>query len=446
MRSYKVFVDILISLFYILTTFFMIDSKLKDKKENNFIVKFIYCLILLIIDALIDIYVRDIYTMSIAIITSVIVIFIYLYFFKVGRIYYKIYISVMYISFLIVITYMVMLILGFIISRYRINNSYNTFELEIFAVIIIRIILIIATFLLEWYIKGRKSSNKVSRNFFSIIIILIIGILGSYGIKEETFSVVLPTNKLESNKGLYIPMALAIFNIYFIVEFSKYEKDIEIERNLENKIKKYELQKEYNDKVYEIYKEMRAWRHDYRNNIQAIGNLAKCGDIEGIRGYILNLNIGLDNSECIVYTGNNIIDSILTTKILTARTHEISFDLKIDKIIKIDMDNMDISTLLGNLLDNAIEACQRTDEDRFIKVSMVNIKNQFIIIVENSTNGKVNCVDGKYLTSKTGGDHGIGMSQIDKVVDKYNGYINRAYDGRKFKTTIVFSGITTVKY
>ena len=248
-------------------------------------------------------------------------------------------------------------------------------------------------------------------------------------------------NTVKSNVFFNTSIVMVIFNIFFMIVYRDYEKSIEVESRLENELKQYKLEKKYTEEVYEIYKEMKTWRHDYRNNIQAIGNLAKYGDVEGIKEYIFNLNIGLDDSECIVYTGNNVIDSILTTKILVAKSYNIKFDLRIDKIIKIHMENIDIATLLGNLLDNSIEACQRSNLERFIKLNIVNIKKQFIIILENSTDGKVKCVNGKYLTDKKSDYHGIGMSQIDKIVGKYNGYINREFDGKIFRTTILFAEI-----
>ena len=441
MSNYGFFAEVFLNLIDILTTFFVIDKKLKDKINNNFFKKMICCLILLVIDTIGGIYDSNIYVITIIIIGTSIVMFIYLYFFKVGDMYYKIYVSVVYIALLTVVSYTAMIILGITITNYIQSHSYNIFLIQVFITITIKSTLIITAIILIYYRKRRKSANKISRSFFSIIIILLIGIVGSVGIKENIFSLTFYTHQSDSIKMLNIPMVIGIFNIFFLVVFSDYEKSVEVEVKLENEIRGYELEKKYSEEVYEIYKEMKAWRHDYRNNIQAIGNLAKYGDIDAIKEYIFNLDIGLSASECIVYTGNNIIDSILTTKILIAKSHEITFDLKIDKINQVNMDNIDISTLLGNLLDNSIEACQRIGENRFIKVTIVNIKKQFIIIVENSTDGKVKYINEKYITSKKSGYHGIGMGQIDRVVNKYKGYINRECSGNIFKTTVVFTEI-----
>ena len=442
MRSYSLFTEATLGLIDILIIFFAIDNKLKDNEKNNFIVKSVYCLTLLVIDILSKAYSDNNLLIGIFIFISISIVFIYLHFFKVGEIYQKVYISVKYISFLIIVAYTIMMVLEMGISIYIRNNVYDIFALKIFFSIIMRSTLALITFLLLRYRKSSKRANKVNRNFISAIIMLIVCVVGTIGIKDNVFSLIFSENEIQSSKMLNIPMVICFFNIFFIAASFDYEKSVEVEMKLENEMKKYELEKKYNDEVYQIYKEMKAWRHDYRNNIQAIGSLAKCGDIEGIKNYILNLNVGLDDSERIVYTGNNIIDSILTTKILMAKSYEINFDLKIDKITKINIDNIDLSTLLANLLDNSIEACQRVNTERFVKVSIVNIKKQLIIIVENSTDGNIKYVDGKYLTSKTHGNHGIVMGQIDKIISKYNGYINREYDNVKFKTTILFSGVT----
>lgn len=433
--------EMLLNLIDVLTTFFVIDKKLKDKNENNFFVKFICCLILLVTDTLGGRNDKSILGIIILVISVSTVTFTYLYFFKIGDMHYKIYVSVVYIVLFTIVLYTTMIILAILVTNYMQNYSYNTFLMQIFITITIKSTLIITAIILTYHRKRRKSANKISRSFFSIVIILLVGIVGSVGIKENIFSLVFYMNQSNTIKMLNIPMAIGIFNIFFLAVFSDYEKSVEVEVKLENEIRGYELEKKYSEEVYEIYKEMKAWRHDYRNNIQAIGNLAKYGDIDAIKEYIFNLDIGLTNSECIVYTGNNIIDSILTTKILIAKSHEITFDLKIDKMNQVNMDNIDISTLLGNLLDNSIEACQRIGENRFIKVTIVNIKKQFIIIIENSTDGKVKYINEKYITSKKSGYHGIGMGQIDRVVNKYKGYINRECSGNIFKTTVVFTEI-----
>lgn len=104
----------------------------------------------------------------------------------------------------------------------------------------------------------------------------------------------------------------------------------------------------------------------------------------------------------------------------------------------VTISNMDLCTLLSNLLDNAIEACELyKGKDSFIDIEMSLIKNNLLCNIKNSANPVKTDAKGQYLTNKKTGDHGFGMLQIDRIIKQYNGFVTRKYKNNVFETDII---------
>lgn len=88
-------------------------------------------------------------------------------------------------------------------------------------------------------------------------------------------------------------------------------------------------------------------------------------------------------------------------------------------------------------MDNAIEACERIEKDRFINIKIITTKKNLIILIQNSMNGNIELKDNEYFSSKKKGLLGRGIMQINKIVDQYNGVVTRKHDNYIFETKIV---------
>lgn len=99
---------------------------------------------------------------------------------------------------------------------------------------------------------------------------------------------------------------------------------------------------------------------------------------------------------------------------------------------------VDLCVLIGNLIDNAIEACEKMDpsRDRFIRIYMCVRKKQFYLSVSNATGETVRRLDQEYITHKRG-NHGNGLRRINKVVEKNRGFINRQNEPGVFATEVM---------
>ena len=190
------------------------------------------------------------------------------------------------------------------------------------------------------------------------------------------------------------------------------------------------------DEVQNIYVTMRGWRHDYHNHLQSLKAKLNKNQIDESVEYLNELEKDLDDIHQIVETGNINIDAILNSKLSLAMTHDIDVNVKVSIPKDLPINNIDCCVLLGNLIDNAIEACEKVNDNKYIRLYIGLYKKQLYISITNATNEIVRKFDEEYITTKRG-NHGHGLKRINKVVEKYNGYINRKNEPGVFVTEIM---------
>jgi sensor histidine kinase regulating citrate/malate metabolism len=104
---------------------------------------------------------------------------------------------------------------------------------------------------------------------------------------------------------------------------------------------------------------------------------------------------------------------------------------------KLTVSDIDLSVLIGNLIDNAVEACEKiSDVPKFIRLYIGVFKKQLYISVSNATKEVVRKLDEEYISTKRG-NHGHGLKRINLIVDKYGGFINRKNEPGVFVTEVM---------
>jgi sensor histidine kinase regulating citrate/malate metabolism len=199
-----------------------------------------------------------------------------------------------------------------------------------------------------------------------------------------------------------------------------------------------DLMKKHVTEVENIYKQMRGWRHDYHNHIQIMKAYRSLGKNEEIDDYLNSLETDLTNIDTLIKSGNVMVDAILNSKLSLAKSHSISVNAKAIVPKNIAISEIDLCIIIGNLLDNAIEACLRIDDvaKRFIRVYMDLKRDNLYLSVMNSSGGKIQKQDGRYISGK-GENHGFGLMRVDKIVSKYAGYIKRRDEDGAFTSEVM---------
>jgi len=237
-------------------------------------------------------------------------------------------------------------------------------------------------------------------------------------------------------------IVIIVLSIIFFAALLVVVIRLAIKKYSEKKLESYQndlLQKHYNE-VENMYRQMRGWRHDYKNHIAAMKIHLDEGNYELLGNYLNELNMDLSTVDTVLKTGNVMVDAILNSKISLAQSKSISVDASASVPEKIRISDTDICVIIGNLLDNAIEACCKLENcnERFIRIYIGLLKQQLYISVSNSVGGKIKKEGKTYFTTKNE-NHGFGLKRIDKIVSKYGGYINRQDETDVFATEIMIA-------
>ena len=218
-------------------------------------------------------------------------------------------------------------------------------------------------------------------------------------------------------------------------------------RRTEKKIAAYQqelIETHYNE-VDNMYRQMRLWRHDYRNHIQTMKAYAAAGDLDAIRSYLDELETDLSAVDTVIRTGNKMTDAILNSKISLARSKNIKVTADANVPVALGFSEIDLCIIIGNLFDNAIEASlSLPEEERMIRV-YIDIKNtQLYISFTNMTAGKKLPRLGRGFATTKGNNRGLGLPHIDSVVDRLGGYLYRASEDGAFTTEILLPDPTSI--
>lgn len=200
-----------------------------------------------------------------------------------------------------------------------------------------------------------------------------------------------------------------------------------------------DLLKEHTEEVENIYRQMRGWRHDYKNHIQSMKAYLELDRIDLLEKYLSDLDEDLVAVDISIRSGNVMADAILSSKLSIAESREIALNVKAEIPSNLTIQNIDLGIIIGNLLSNAIEGCMtiQKPEDRFIRVYIIKMKQQLYISVTNSMAQPIRKTLAGYQTTKSGKEHGFGLKRIDQTVNKYDGYVNRQHEEGVFATEVL---------
>ena len=215
--------------------------------------------------------------------------------------------------------------------------------------------------------------------------------------------------------------------------------DLIFSRALERRVAAFQddLLQRHVEEVQNIYKTMRGWRHDYHNHIQTMLALEADGQREQLKKYLLGLSNDLTQVDTVIKTGNVMVDAILNSKLSLIKSHGIATNVKATLPRALSVNDVDMCVALGNLMDNALEACLRqTEGERFIRVYIGVLKQQLYISVTNSA-GTIRRSGRIYYSTKTASGHGFGLYRIDRIATKYNGSVNRQSEEGVFATEML---------
>lgn len=244
---------------------------------------------------------------------------------------------------------------------------------------------------------------------FSFIILLVLDrLLIEYNLTNLWFTI-LPI------------MGLIYINFITLNLFEDYYNRLEIET-----MKELEKKASENYKILENNEqEVRKLKHDMNNNILVLKNLIDTNNIDTAKEYLNELSIKIGKVSSTVYTKNYTLDSVLNIEAKKAQLYDISYKVSIISSHEIFISSIDISTILCNALDNAIEGA-KDSKKKLIYISIEIKKDRIYIIIQNSISEteNINLISNKQDKKQ----HGYGLKNIKEIVNKYEGYIDFKID------------------
>lgn len=349
------------------------------------------------------------------------------------------------------------IVANFIFILLLLSLTYDdTFKRKALVTILIMFFLLISDILLSMIFINVVNENILQKNsFFDIYVVFIVNmirylfvliVINFYKIRIEkniplifslpialtaVISMVITINMLlvvDSNNYKFIFINMVLIFIICIILIYIFNKIVNV--MTENARQKFLIkQSEYYEKQIEADRKhinnTRKIKHDMKNHMYAIRNMAKNNMSKDIITYTNDILGKIEGEKVYINTGNYLIDGILNVKFEEIKNQGIDFkyDVKIPEGIKLP--EFEVITILGNLLDNAIEGVKSIKDNRYIEVFISYKDSNLLIKIVNTFDGLVIKDNKGFVSRKEEKNyHGIGLENVREQVEKSNGYMN----------------------
>lgn len=326
--------------------------------------------------------------------------------------------SAIYYGILIGIDYLSIVLIKFLLPERYGDILYSNSASATILILICKIILFIAALIIRKLWKPNDSLDMISNTewlclsffpFFTIVSLSVMFLRLNFD--NEVFSIL-----------LVIAFGLVIMNFvifYLISGIVNREKTIRNNRLIQERTKN---QMNIYRNMDDIYNRQRKRTHDYKNQFGCIQGMLVNGKIEETIEYIGNITGSLMKDLDTIHTNNAVVDAVINQKYRYAKGRGITIILFVNDLSNLLINEEDLVTLLSNMLDNSIEACEKIQNNKVIKFKMTNEKNQLFISIQNPVKESLKIINNRIITTKENKkEHGIGLLNIYSVVEKYDG-------------------------
>lgn len=324
-----------------------------------------------------------------------------------------------------IIPYVVFFIISYILMTALPSNTILNIPIYKLSFSLIMYLLVYLIYLISKAINFNSFEINLinSKKHWNLLICLLIGTTAIFiqayilGIYKDALPLVLTFSSLS---------ALLIYFLFSLYSLSRTNK-------LEITTESLEQEKLYNKTLTILYDNIRGFKHDFNNIVQAIGGYISTDNMEGLKDYYSDLVADCRKSNNLAILNPELINNPAVYSLLTAKYHQaeelgitINFDIFMD-LQTLNIKTYDLTRILGILLDNAIDACNKCDEKYiYITIRKDSKANRQLIIIENTYSNKTvdtERIFEKGYTSKLeddGKNHGLGLWEVREILKKNN--------------------------
>lgn len=252
-----------------------------------------------------------------------------------------------------------------------------------------------------------------------------------------------PTLKDELNHLILVNVFFLIMLLSLLVYIYLLGKSKEENIRYLKQEKQHELEEQQYRILLSTTESLRTMKHDIKQHLSVIKMLSENNEIHKLQEYINSYCQELEKTNLLLSTGNTAIDCLVSSKLSLAKQLNIPTKHSIMLPSEIPMDDISLSSVIGNLLDNSIENSIRsmnTTEDftPWIHFYIKPFQNMVILYVENKFDGLIKLDSNqKFLSLKTEGNHGIGLNRVSELVSENNGIMTISTEQNIFSVHII---------
>jgi len=234
----------------------------------------------------------------------------------------------------------------------------------------------------------------------------------------------------------YISIALTLITVIFYIRIHT-EQVRDMASHIQAVNQQLEMQRGQYARMIENDKHNKAARHDIRHHLAALGGLADAGSAAEIKDYLTDLIGAMDGARDTKYCENLTVNAVVSHYLDMAKDEgcEISSRFVMPEETG-NVSAMDLCVVLGNLLENAVEACRRMDGGRFIRANSMVKGTALFITIDNSHSGRITKSGDAFMSSKREGE-GIGISSVKAIAQKYEGEARFDAEDGVFKASVM---------
>lgn len=274
--------------------------------------------------------------------------------------------------------------------------------------------------ILKFADKTILQMNK--REWALIISVFLITIL-SLGL----IHIVLSGNSLTDASSvilMLVEIGLVLLNIICLYITISLNRSNRIAEELKLKEQQHQHNIQYAEAVRGQYEEIRSIRHDMKQHLTAVNALQLAGKYESAQKYISNISEQIEKIEMLMDVGSDFVNAILNSKLSLAKSKGIEVLCNSSSDVS-GISEYDLCSLIGNMLDNAIEAAEKIPGSAVVEVSILSDRYKLMITVSNSIPRTVLGENSGLATTKSDpGLHGFGVKSIKAIAEKYNGSVD----------------------
>lgn len=199
------------------------------------------------------------------------------------------------------------------------------------------------------------------------------------------------------------------------------------------------IERKYQE-VAQLIERNRELVHDINNHFIILNGYAETQDYEKIKLYLKKIGASLFGSNVEAWTGNKTLDMLLSQKKSVSEQKNIRFEIQSDHISQLPFSDNEICSLFGNLLDNALEACERmAGKECWISIKIEKQNQMIFIEILNSIDEKLGEKNGEWTSSKADkNNHGYGLKSVNRIVERYEGIISYQISDNIFDVNLSF--------